>query len=333
MPLDYRTVVQFAAVRRHRWLFRPRRNGRKRNDSNISSWPDSFVTLNPRYVNMADINFSKPPSDPDSREPELARRPGPAIRAGTSSSCCSSPTAISSATPTMSWRRSASAAPTIGCCISSTAIPASRLPICWTCCASPSSRSAGCSSNCSTRATSCRRPATTIAGSAFFSPPPRAKRWSAKLARLQTDRINRALAGHRRPTAPRPCRQFLRGMIDHDDPDKVLDSILGAGSGNRKGVSCDPGCDHRRKNAAAPGRRRAASAAGRRRPPDPRSAVALSRRRRLSRHHREERQRRPRQAARPAFRSPDPRRDDARRDRVRSGALHPHLVPRCRSSC
>src|ERR1700684_4435518 len=55
----------------------------------------------------------------------------------------------------------------------------------------------------------------------------------AKLAGLQTDRITRAprdlgAAGAR--TVP----QFLRAMIDHDDPDKVLETILGAGSATAK---------------------------------------------------------------------------------------------------
>jgi DNA-binding MarR family transcriptional regulator len=48
-----------------------------------------------------------------------------------------------------------------------------------------------------------------------------------RLARLQTGRINRALAGLGSHDAEIVLR-FLRGMIDHDDPDKVLDSILGA---------------------------------------------------------------------------------------------------------
>ena len=65
--------------------------------------------------------------------------------------------------------------------------------------------------------------------------------------------------------------------------------------------------------------------AGRRRPPHPRSVVALSLRRGLPRHHRDERDRRPRQAQRPAFRPVDPRRHDARRNRLRSRPLHPHL--------
>jgi len=53
----------------------------------------------------------------------------------------------------------------------------------------------------------------------------------AKLAGLQTDRIDRAL----RDVAPggkEVVRQFLRGMIDRDDPDKVLQAIFGHGSAN-----------------------------------------------------------------------------------------------------
>ena len=47
----------------------------------------------------------------------------------------------------------------------------------------------------------------------------------AKLAGLQTDRINRALGGIA-PEGADTVRQFLRAMIDHDDPDKVLETIL-----------------------------------------------------------------------------------------------------------
>uniref|UniRef100_Q07RQ9 Transcriptional regulator, MarR family n=1 Tax=Rhodopseudomonas palustris (strain BisA53) TaxID=316055 RepID=Q07RQ9_RHOP5 len=54
-----------------------------------------------------------------------------------------------------------------------------------------------------------------------------------RLARLQTGRINRALAGLGARDAETVLR-FLRGMIDHDDPDKVLDSILGAGEATAK---------------------------------------------------------------------------------------------------
>lgn len=47
----------------------------------------------------------------------------------------------------------------------------------------------------------------------------------AKLAGLQTARINRALEGIG-PAGADGTRQFLLAMIDHDDPDKVLDVIL-----------------------------------------------------------------------------------------------------------
>jgi DNA-binding MarR family transcriptional regulator len=46
-----------------------------------------------------------------------------------------------------------------------------------------------------------------------------------KLAGLQTRRIDRALA-ELGPAAAEPIRQFLRAMIDRDDPDKVLETIF-----------------------------------------------------------------------------------------------------------
>jgi DNA-binding MarR family transcriptional regulator len=54
-----------------------------------------------------------------------------------------------------------------------------------------------------------------------------------KLAGLQTDRINRALDDIG-PVGADKVRAFLRAMIDHDDPDKVLETILGAGSATAK---------------------------------------------------------------------------------------------------
>src|SRR3954464_729661 len=55
----------------------------------------------------------------------------------------------------------------------------------------------------------------------------------AKLAGLQTDRINRALRDIR-PEGADTVRQFLRAMIDHDDPDKVLATILSPGRPSAK---------------------------------------------------------------------------------------------------
>src|ERR1700728_197249 len=55
----------------------------------------------------------------------------------------------------------------------------------------------------------------------------------AKLAGLQTDRITRAMRDLG-PDGADTVRQFLRAMIDHDDPDKVLETILGAGSAKTK---------------------------------------------------------------------------------------------------
>src|SRR5882762_8580138 len=51
----------------------------------------------------------------------------------------------------------------------------------------------------------------------------------AKLAGLQTDRITRAM-GELDAAGAGTVRQFLRGMIDRDDPDKVLQAIFGTGS-------------------------------------------------------------------------------------------------------
>ena len=51
----------------------------------------------------------------------------------------------------------------------------------------------------------------------------------AKLAGLQTDRINHAMRDIG-PAGIDTVRQFLRAMIDHDDPDKVLQTILTAGT-------------------------------------------------------------------------------------------------------
>ena len=48
----------------------------------------------------------------------------------------------------------------------------------------------------------------------------------AKLAGLQTDRITRAMRDVG-PAGKEAVRQFLRGMIDRDDPDKVLQAIFG----------------------------------------------------------------------------------------------------------
>ena len=55
----------------------------------------------------------------------------------------------------------------------------------------------------------------------------------AKLAGLQTDRITRAM-GELGPGGADTVRQFLRGMIDHDDPDKVLEAIFKINSATAK---------------------------------------------------------------------------------------------------
>ena len=55
----------------------------------------------------------------------------------------------------------------------------------------------------------------------------------AKLAGLQTTRINRALS-EIAPDHAETVRRFLRAMIDRDDPDKVLETIFGPGKATAK---------------------------------------------------------------------------------------------------
>jgi DNA-binding MarR family transcriptional regulator len=62
---------------------------------------------------------------------------------------------------------------------------------------------------------------------------PKGEALVAKLAGLQTDRINRAMRDIN-PAGMDAVRQFLRAMIDHDDPDKVLQTILAAGPAAKK---------------------------------------------------------------------------------------------------
>jgi DNA-binding MarR family transcriptional regulator len=56
---------------------------------------------------------------------------------------------------------------------------------------------------------------------------PKGEALVAKLAGLQTDRIMAALKGTDAGSAD-TVRRFLRAMIDHDDPDKVLQIVLGS---------------------------------------------------------------------------------------------------------
>jgi DNA-binding MarR family transcriptional regulator len=62
---------------------------------------------------------------------------------------------------------------------------------------------------------------------------PKGEALVAKLAGLQTDRINRALRETGADGAD-AVRRFLRAMIDHDDPDKVLETILGTARATAK---------------------------------------------------------------------------------------------------
>src|SRR3979490_539872 len=63
---------------------------------------------------------------------------------------------------------------------------------------------------------------------------PKGEALVAKLAGLQTDRITRAL-GEIDPAGVAAISQFLRAMIDRDNPDKVLEAIFGTGGKKPKG--------------------------------------------------------------------------------------------------
>src|SRR6266487_3373926 len=58
---------------------------------------------------------------------------------------------------------------------------------------------------------------------------PKGEALVAKLAGLQTDRLTAALRDIS-PEGVAVISQFLRAMIDRDDPDKVLEAIFGTGS-------------------------------------------------------------------------------------------------------
>jgi DNA-binding MarR family transcriptional regulator len=58
---------------------------------------------------------------------------------------------------------------------------------------------------------------------------PKGEALVAKLATLQTTRIDRALE-EIGPAGAETVRRFLRAMIDRDDPDKVLETIFSAAS-------------------------------------------------------------------------------------------------------
>ena len=81
---------------------------------------------------------------------------------------------------------------------------------------------------------------------------PKGEALVGKLAGLQTDRINRALADIG-PAGTETVRQFLRAMIDRDDPDKVLETIFAAGTGARgEGTDrSDPGEQPARRRSPA----------------------------------------------------------------------------------
>jgi DNA-binding MarR family transcriptional regulator len=62
---------------------------------------------------------------------------------------------------------------------------------------------------------------------------PKGEALVAKLAGLQTERLNRALRGID-PAGLEAIRQFLRAMIDREHPDKVLEAIFGTSGSTAK---------------------------------------------------------------------------------------------------
>jgi len=95
-----------------------------------------------------------------------------------------------------------------------------------TCCVSPSSRSAACSSNCWTRVTSSRRRHNDRRQRLLYATPkgePWWRNWPGCRPTASPARSARSI-----PPALRH-QQFLRAMIDRDDPDKVLEAIFGTG--------------------------------------------------------------------------------------------------------
>ena len=157
---------------------------------------------------------------------------------------------------------------------------------------------------------------------------PKGEALVAKLAGLQTDRITSALRDIN-PEGVAVISQFLRAMIDRDDPDKVLRGDLRDRQQEAKGVIVAQGATIATATARAT-QQLADDAPHLLLVDDDRRIRDL-----LSRFLSGEGYRvttassagdARAKAARPAFRSPDPRRHDARRNRLRSGPLHSHLV-------
>ena len=292
-----------------------------------------WVTIKPKYVNMADINFSslcRTVRQPAAGRARSRSRPS---RSGTSSSFCSSPTAISSAIPTTCWPSSASAGRTTGCCTSSIAIPGMKvadlldvLKI--------TKQSLGRvlkqlvdegyvvqkeGENDRRQRLLYRHAEGRAAGHEARRPADRADRPRARRARARTRTRRRGA--------------FSIAMIDADGRDGVQKLIARADRGAAAAALTLQG----ETMAAGAGphparRRRAASAGGRRRPPHSRPAVALPRPARATASPPPDSARDgARQAGEPELRSADPRRDDAGRDRLRVRPRRSARPPTCRS--
>ena len=139
---------------------------------------------------------------------------------------------------------------------------------------SPSSRSAACSSNWSTRATSCRRKARSDRRQRLLYVDAEGRGAGAE-ARRPADRADHARASPNSARARTRRRgAFSIAMIDADN----RDGRAAADRARRPRRDAELAVGRVMAATRHARRRRAASAGGRRRPPHPRSAVALSRR-------------------------------------------------------
>ena len=269
----------------------------------------SGVTIKPKYVNMADIIFSRDAGQSAAATRPRRRRgradlgpdrafvlclPGLRLRSGPRAG---EVRLRPRASPGAAFRQPQSRHEGRG--------PA-RHPAHHQAVARPRAQAAGRRGLCA-----CRRKAPDDRRQRLLFVTPKGEELAMKLAGLQTERITRALAGLG-PNAHEAARDFLAAMIDADEPRR------GAAlhrPGRRAHGSVSQGGEHGGAGSRA-SRQRAAPAGGRRRPAHPRSAVALPVRRRLSRHHGGQRRGCARQAREPVVRPAHPRRDDAGRNRL-----------------
>jgi len=190
---------------RHCCLFRPPETSPRPKRLKVSSWSGSFVTLNPRYVNMLTVNFSASSTDPDSRAGE-ARSPAPGqadFGAWDIIELLFFAYGISSATRSeLEAFGSGGRITGASLCPPLSRAEGRRSP--GRAAHHQSSRWARAQRSCSTKAISCSGPATTPAAAPAFTPPAKGEALVGKASRdCRTDRHQpRAAAGTSQPTAP-----------------------------------------------------------------------------------------------------------------------------------